>query len=525
MKAAKLLLSMLLVTTITVIFYSCGEDEEPETLPPTLSFTDADGTFSTERGTSVNIEVNLTAQGGIKSLTANGTTVPVTAGGIQQTVTFTYSVSANETVGDKNVEFILTDNKSRTSTAIYKVTVIGSTIQITADITANTTWSEGNVYVLNNKIKVENATLTIEKGVTVLAVDDGKPVKDATKVLVALRVESTGKLVANGEAGKPIVFTVKPQGTATPVEGMWRGLILKGDPATVNHNAGSLKYVRVEFGGGDEDLPTDDKGALTLTNIGMSTVIENVQVYKSLGQGFRIEGSTLALKNCVSSENLKSNLQLRHTGSTAGDIKHANVYVQGYVSNTISGNKDTRDILISNPPTGLNGNTLTISNMTLLGPGAAYTVGGAPSTVDGMRAESRAGKVLIYNSIIAEFPEDGIRLSNNVTETRIEHSYFFKIGGTDATGIPALSNSTALRENAVQFATGFNNNINPANTTIAGIAVNDYTPNASQASTYNPTSLNDANFTFQAFQYIGAIGSTDWTAGGWARNADGTIRP
>ncbi len=526
MKAAKLLLSMLLVTTITAIFYSCGEDEEPETLPPTLNFTDADGAFSAERGASVNIEVNLTAQGGIQSLTANGTTVPVTAGGIQQTIIFTYSVGANETVGDKNVEFILTDSKSRTATASYKVTVIGSTIQVTSNITTNTTWSEGNVYILNNTIKVENnATLTIERGTTVQAIDDGKPVKDAAKVLVALRVEPTGKLVANGEAGKPVVFTVKPVGTAVPAPGMWRGLVIKGDPATANHNAGSIRFARIEYGGGDEDLPTDDKGALTFINVGMSTVIENVQVFKSLGQGFRIEGSTVAMKNCVSLENLKSNLQLRHTGTTAGDIKHANVYIQGYVSNTVSGNKDTRDILVSNPPTGLNGNTLTISNMTLLGPGAAYTVGGAPSTVDGMRAESRAGKVLIYNSIVAEFPEDGIRLSNNVAETRIEHSYFFKIGGTDATGIPALGNSTALRENAVQFATGFNNNINPANTTIAGIAVNDYTPNASQASTYNPTSLNDSNFTFQAFQYVGAIGSTDWTAGGWARNADGTIRP
>jgi hypothetical protein len=524
MKNVKLILMMLTLSSLAFLISCKEDDDEPATLPPSLSFTDVDGATSAERSTSVDIEVNLIAQGGIKTLTANGTNVPVTEGELQEAVTFTYSVGANETVGDKNIEFVLTDKKARTAVSTYKVTVIGSTIQVTADITANTTWAEGNVYVLNNKIKIENATLTIEKGVTVQAVDDGRPVKDAAKVLVALRVEPTGKLVANGEAGKPIVFTVKTLGTTTPAEGMWRGLILKGDPATPNHNAGSLKYVRVEFGGGDEDLPTDDKGALTLINVGMSTVIENVQVFKSLGQGFRIEGSTLALKNCVSSENLKSNLQLRHTGTTAGDIKHANVYVQGYVSNTVSGNKDTRDILISNPPTGLNGNALIVSNMTLLGPGSTYTVGGAPSTVDGMRAESRAGKVLIYNSIVAEFPEDGIRLSNNVAESKIEYSYFFKMGGTDATGIPSLGNSTALRENAVQFATGFNNNINPSTTTIAGIGVNDYTPTASQASTYNPTSLNDANFTFQALQYVGAVGVADWTAGGWVKNPDGTIR-
>ncbi|MFZ5972161.1 MAG: hypothetical protein ACOYXA_11270 [Bacteroidota bacterium] len=524
MKNVKLIMMMLTIGSLAFLI-SCKEDEEPETLPPSLNFTDADGATSAERGTSVNIEVNLLAQGGIKSLTANGATVPVTAGEIQQTVTFVYEVADTEVLGAKAVDFILTDNKDREAKITYTVTVIGSTIQVTNDITANTTWNEGNVYVLNKKIKVENATLTIERGVTVQAVDDGKPVQDETKVLVALRVEPTGKLVANGEVGKPVVFTVKTQGTAAPAEGMWRGIIITGDPLAANHNAGTLKYVRVEYGGGDEDNPIDDKAALTFINVGISTIVEYVQVYKSLGQGFRVEGSTLALKNCISTENKKSNLQLRHTGSTAADIRHANVYVQNYISNTISGNKDSRDILISNPPNGLNGNTLTASNMTILGPGAAYTFEGAASTVDGMRAESRAGKVLIYNSIFAEFPEDGIRLSNNVAESRIEYSYFFKIGGADDSGIPTLGNSTALRENAVQFATGFNNIIEPAATAIAGIGVNDYTPNATQASAYNPTALNDSNFTFLASQFVGAISTTDWTAGGWAKNADGSIRP
>jgi hypothetical protein len=524
MKRTNIKMIMLLLLAVA-FFTACDDDEEPVTLPPSLSFTDVDGTAASERGTTVDIELNLIAQGGIKSLTANGVAVPATLNQLQETITFQYAIGANEVVGDKTVEFILTDKKDRTSSASYTVTVIGSTIQVTSDVLTNTTWQEGNIYVLNNTIKVENATLTIERGVTIQAVDDGKPVKDASKVLVAFRVEPTGRLLANGEVGKPVVFTVKTQGNAAPVEGMWRGLVIKGNPATANHNAGSLRYMRVEYGGGDEDLPTDDKGALTFINVGMSTVVEYVQVFKSLGQGFRIEGSTMALKNCASFENLKSNLQLRHTGSIAADIKHANLYLQGYISNTISGNKDTRDILMSNPPTALNGNTLIASNITILGPGAAYTFNGAPSTVDAMRAESRSGKVLIYNSIVAEFPEDGIRLSNNVAESRIEYSYFFKMGGTDATGIPSIGNSTALRENAVQFAgAAFNNNINPGTATIPGIGVNDYTPSASQVSVYNPVGLNDTNFSFQPFSYVGAIGTTDWTVGGWLKNSDGTIK-
>ena len=516
MKAVKLLFSLMLLASTTLFIFSCGEDEEPETLPPSLAFTDADASANGERGGSIDIELNLLAPGGIQSLTANGAAVPVTPGSVQETVTFTYDVDPDAELGNQPIEFTLTDTKSRTATATYTVTVIGSTIQVTADITANTTWVEGNIYVLNQIVRVENATLTIERGVTVQAIDDGKPVQDASKVIVALRVEPTGRLVAQGEAARPVVFTVKPQGTTASAPGMWRGIILKGDPLAANHNAGSLRYVRVEFGGGDEDSPASTKGALTLIDVGASTNLEFVQVFRSLGEGFRIEGSILALNT-------------RHTGTTAAaNVKFTNLYVQNFISNNATVGKDTRDVLMSNPPSGTNGNTLTMSNSTFIGPGVGHTVGGAPSSADGMRSESRNGRVLIYNSIWAEFPEDGIRMSNNAATTNsiIDFNYIFKIGGVDASGITTLGNSTALRENAVVFASSpYQNNINPSTTTIAGIGVADYTPNSQQASTFNPTTLNDSNFSFQAQLYVGAIGGTDWTVGGWVRNADGSIRP
>ncbi|GIV36359.1 MAG: hypothetical protein KatS3mg032_0738 [Cyclobacteriaceae bacterium] len=524
MKPIKSLLNLLLVASLITGFYSCSKDEDPETLPPTLSFTGGNNATA-ERGQSVEIVLNLTAQGKIQSLTANGVAVSgITVGAVTQQITFNFTVPVTANLGPLAIEFVLEDQQGRTATATFTINVIGSTIEVTNDITTNTTWEEGNVYILNNTIKVENATLTVEKGVTIQAVDDGKPVQDPTKSIVALYIEPSGKLIAEGEPNKPIVFTVN---ASSPMPGMWRGIVMKGDPLSANHNAGSLKYVRIEYGGGDESNPASDKGALTIVNAGMSTKVDYVQVFKSLGEGFRIEGSTIALTNCISTENIKSNLNIRHTGTSGeGNVVHTNLYLQRFISHNSTVNKDSRDILMSNPPSGFNGNTLTAANVTLLGPGVSFTApDGSPSTADGMRAESRSGKVLIYNTIVAEFPEDGIRLSNNVPESRIEYSYFFKIGGTDPTGIPSLGNSTALRENAVQFADpSYNNNINPTTTIIAGIGVNDFTPNTVQTSTFNPTTLNDAIFTFQAFQYVGAIGTSDWTTGGWAKNADGTIR-
>lgn len=523
MKSFGNLILAVLVLSMSLLLVHCGKDDPvPDTLPPTISFTGGTSA-NVERGQSIDITLNVTAQGGIASVTANGTAVSgVTPGASTQTLTYTFSAANDEALGPKEIQFVVTDQKNKTAQATFTATVIGSIIQVTSDIVTNTTWIEGNIYVLNNTIKVENATLTIERGVTVQAKDDGRPVKDPAKVIVALRVEPTGRIQASGEAGKPIVFTVD---ATTPAPGMWRGLIIKGDPLATDHNAGTLRYVRIEFGGGDEDAPTADKGSLTFINVGKSTTVEYVQVFRSLGEGFRIEGSTMALKYCISTENIKSNLMTRHTGSVPNVI-HTNLYLQNFLSQNASIDKDSRDILMSNPPTGANGNTLTASNITLLGPGRNFTAsGGGPSTADAMRSESRNGRILIYNSIVAEFPEDGLRFSNNVPESRVEYSYIFQIGGVDPSGIPSLGNSTALRENAVVFAdAAYNNDISPSSTTIAGISPSSFVPNAQQNSSYNPTALNDANFTFQPFQYVGAIGSSDWTRGGWAKNANGTIR-
>jgi hypothetical protein len=208
---------MLLFVAVTC-FTACDSEDEPATLPPSLSFADADGRASAERGTDVEIELDIIAQGGIKSLTANGAAVTVPANLTQTSVTYTYSVNPDASIGDETIEFVLTDNKNRVNTITYTVTVIGSIIQVTNDITANTTWDEGNQYILTKTIKIENATLTISRGVTVLAVDDGKAVKASDKVLVALRIEATGKLIANGEVNKPVVFSVKTQDNSTPKE-------------------------------------------------------------------------------------------------------------------------------------------------------------------------------------------------------------------------------------------------------------------------------------------------------------------
>ncbi|MBP1618016.1 MAG: hypothetical protein H6Q14_1843, partial [Bacteroidetes bacterium] len=75
-----------------------------------------------------------------------------------------------------------------------------ATVTISAgDITANTVWTNDNVYLLNGWVYVKDgATLTIEPGTIIRG--------DMTNK-AALIVEKGGKLVAEGTASQPIVFT------------------------------------------------------------------------------------------------------------------------------------------------------------------------------------------------------------------------------------------------------------------------------------------------------------------------------
>ncbi|MFM8513834.1 MAG: T9SS C-terminal target domain-containing protein, partial [Bacteroidota bacterium] len=167
-----------------------------------------------------------------------------------------------------------------------------SVIQVTADITTNTTWTRNNIYVLNGYRYIKDgATLTIEPGTII----KGDKASKATLI-----VSKTGKIFANGTATEPIVFTSnQPAGQRT--YGDWGGIVMLGN-ATINVAGGSglieggllgadatyggtndddssgvLRYVRIEFPG-IAYQPNNEINGLTMGGVGRKTVIENVQV-------------------------------------------------------------------------------------------------------------------------------------------------------------------------------------------------------------------------------------------------------
>lgn len=164
------------------------------------------------------------------------------------------------------------------------------------------------VYTIKGWIYIaDGSELTIEPG-TIIKGDK------ATKA--ALIVERGGKLIAQGAADAPIVFTsAQPAGQRRP--GDWGGVIIcgkahnnqtsmqiEGGPRTQHggdndaDNSGVLSYVRIEFGGYPFKADQEING-LTLGSVGSGTKIDHVQVSYSNDDSFEWFGGTVNCKYLV----------------------------------------------------------------------------------------------------------------------------------------------------------------------------------------------------------------------------------
>lgn len=212
-------------------------------------------------------------------------------------------------------------------------------IDITSDITENTTWSSGNTYILRRRIIVrEGATLTIEPGVVIKGgVGTGL---DATSLVVA---RGAG-IMAEGTPELPIVFTsvldeITPEDITAGNFGspnlnpedvsLWGGVLVLGrapisasndsdqdisevsleglaigDPAHLYggndpmDNSGILRYVSIRHGGVNIGSGNEING-LSLGGVGSGTTIQNIEIVGNQDDGVELFGGTVDLQNLV----------------------------------------------------------------------------------------------------------------------------------------------------------------------------------------------------------------------------------
>ncbi|MEQ9315920.1 MAG: hypothetical protein RLN72_08700, partial [Henriciella sp.] len=378
-----------------------------------------------------------------------------------------------------------------------------------------------------------SATLTIDPGVTVVAEGNND----------YLIVTRGSRLIANGTANSPVVFTAKGvlDGSVTvtsSLKGIWGGLVINGRApinacivataaggsvdcektgeggsglfggATADDNSGRLNYTRIQYAG--VRLTNDDElNGIAFQGVGSGTEISYVQVANNLDDGIEWFGGTVSADHLVVTG--VGDDSLDWTDGWTGSLQYAIVYpgvlgTDGAMSGDPRGieadnfNNDNAKTPVSAPD---------LSNFTLINSGDA-------STQQGVLLR-RGTQGTIANGIIADWSvgldvDDAQTLANFTNGDLVIQSLFLDNTAnfaTDADGVPAFAAGNNIVEGTnslggftfVPGATG----VVPG-TTEAGVPVFDVTGIGS----------------LQPTTYVGAVeGASDTWFRGWTVDLTG----
>lgn len=209
----------------------------------------------------------------------------------------------------------------------YRYELKSGEVAVEKNITSNTTWTADKVWVLPSRIAVESgATLTIEAGTVI------KGVEGTGANASALVVAQGAKLMANGTASAPIIFTTTEDditsGSVTgsmdaAANGKWGGLIILGkapisaDAATAQiegipasdvnglyggsdaaDNSGVITYVSVRHGGANIGEGNEING-ITFGGVGSGTTVNHIEVVGNQDDGVEFFGGTVNVNDVI----------------------------------------------------------------------------------------------------------------------------------------------------------------------------------------------------------------------------------
>ena len=452
------------------------------------------------------------------------------------------------------------------STGCRKIEVDGGTTVITQPggdssavntilqgrITENLTLKAGYTYKLRGLVYVTNgAILTIEPGTKIV----GELNKQG-----GLIITRSSKIIADGTADKPIVFTSE---SSTPQRGDWSGLVILGNAPTnatfngvdgvgaveggINNsdnlglygtpstqgqnpadNSGILRYVRIEYAG-YAFLPDNEINGLTLAGVGSGTIIDYVQVSYANDDSIEWFGGTVNCSHIISYKTLDDDFDTDNGYSG---------HVQFGISVRDSAIADISKVEAFESDNDANGSQLLpqtkaiFSNMTIAGPRAQLNNAG--STLFNAAAQIRRNSSeSIFNSVIMGWPvgilidaSKGYPTDNNIPAILFMQSNIIAgcavpvkyaasttspTGATDASILAwfnvATNNNTILATNAEAMITSPFDYANP-----------DFTPKSGSPA------LTGADFTnlnlktgFTPVTYRGAVGAGDTWWKGWTK--------
>lgn len=448
--------------------------------PPTITLSAT--TASAIPGASVSVTATIAAPNGASSLVITGATAtpgsPITISGTAVTQNLSIVVPASAVIGSTiNAVLSVTDSQNLTSALVTLViTVLDPTIPLQGTLTTQSL-DATKIYLLKGIVFVPNGvTLTIPAGTII----KGDKASKAT-----LLVQPGGKLIANGTAAKPVVFT-SAQNTGERDRGDWGGIVMLGNafvnqtakpaiegitpsqtygavaadgatPSTnATENSGSLTYVRIEYAG-IELTPNNETNSLTLGGVGNGTNVDYVQVSYGGDDGFEWFGGTVNAKHLVSLSTWDDDFDTDF--GWGGNVQYGLV-----VRNTFFADQSGSNAFESDNQG--NGNTIAgicdattqagctrgvFSNITVLGPRDVQSRSISANYQNAIHIRRRTA-ISIFNSFFSGF-RVGVRLDDqgtldNLTNGAGKHAYnIMTVPGTTVTGT-----TTSVADAA--FATG-----------------------------------------------------------------------
>ena len=288
-------------------------------------------------------------------------------------------------------------------------------------ISENRTLKASQTYKLRGLVYVTNgAVLTIEPGTKIV----GEKGKNG-----GLIITRSCKIIADGTAEKPIVFTSEE---ANPRRGDWAGLVLLGNAPTnasfngqegigeieggINNsdglglyglgkssnpadNSGILRYVRIEYAG-YAFLPDKEINGLTFGGVGNGTIVDYVQVSYANDDSFEWFGGTVNCTHLVSYKALDDDFDTDNGFS--GKVQFGIVLRDSAVAD-ISKSEAFESDNDANGSQLLPQTKAIFSNMTVVGPRASSANIGNSLFLAGAQIRRNSSQS-IFNSIIIGWP-------------------------------------------------------------------------------------------------------------------------
>ena len=557
------------VFALAVGFTSCDKDDDDDFDAPSLALSSASAL--NVAGNDVTTTVTITAPAGAKSLIIlkNGVPSETETFNKEKSVeyVFTYTVEAL-TIGSKiNFSFQAVDQEDQLSSlSVFEVTVTSKEIIEVpeGDITTTVTWTEDKIYRLNGFVRVQDGgVLNIEPGTVIIGDRETKG---------TLIIQMGGKIYAEGTSTNPIVFTSeRPVGFREP--GDWGGLVVCGkapnnttggvseleggygafhggtDP---DDDSGVLRYIRLEYAGVPIN-PNEEINTLTMGSVGRGTVIEYIQASYGLDDSFEWFGGTVDGKYLIAFKGLDDDfdVDLGYSGRVQFGL--------GVRSPMGADQSGSNGFEVDNNGSGSSATPYTsgvFANMSIIGPKNDRETPVSLQFQHGAQLR-RNSRISIYNSVFTGYPEgifiddaaagsgqafldDELQL-RNVYLAGVEHwgGNGYGSAGTVFTDAPAngVQHPNAPRGNRLKAHANFPGGLAAMTTKFETAAYNNryydswldlgidpsafllgepkFTPNAGSVllNTAQWDNTPKADSFFQQVPFVGAFGTTDWTAG------------